>query len=63
MKTDDKSKLKISNATKDRVAACKAYVESNDKICFIFKRNIRNLLRKIKKKKSPGNNYFATCRN
>ncbi len=28
MKTDDKTKIKISNATKDRVAACKAYIES-----------------------------------
>jgi hypothetical protein len=28
MKSDEKEKIKISNMTKDRVAACKAYIES-----------------------------------
>lgn len=62
--TDDKQKIKISNTTKDRVAACKAYIES--KIIWLswyLKKNIRSKSRRRGKRRKPGNSYSSICRN
>ena len=54
MKTEDKQKIKISNATKDRVAACKAYIESNFLIQTCFRKILEVNLRGAREKGHMG---------
>lgn len=54
MKTEDKQKIKISNATKDRVAACKAYIESKVLIYKCFRKILEVNLRGAREERHMG---------